>query len=186
MYPGAGCWFHHPECWPEQCPGKLAGLQRSRVCSCLQSCRRASMEKQMFTELLTPQQMGKNRPEEGACGNGGLGASHVQCVISLPSTVRLLPVFLFLLSHFTLSDSLTPHRMQLVRLLCPACVCSGKMNSDFSLQTWLYLWSHENIECDSTGEILSNMVLKKHPSTYSTAWHMTHGLWVDESRSKDC
>ena len=30
------------------------------------------------------------------------------------------------------------------------------------------------------------MVLKKHPSTHSTAWHVKDGLWVDESRSKDC
>ena len=30
------------------------------------------------------------------------------------------------------------------------------------------------------------MVLKKHPSTYSTAGHMKDSLWVDDSRSKDC
>ena len=39
---------------------------------------------------------------------------------------------------------------------------------------------------DSIGGILSNMALKKHPSTLSTAWHVKDSLWVDESRSEDC
>lgn len=50
----ADCWFHPPECWPEQCSRKWAGLQRNRVCSCLQSCRRGSMKKWIFTDLFTP------------------------------------------------------------------------------------------------------------------------------------
>ena len=98
MNPRAGCWFHPPECWPEQCSRKWAGLQRNRVCSCLQSCRRGSMKKWMFTDLFTPQQMGMNGPEAGECGNGKFWVSHIQCVISQPPILLLLPVFLCLLS----------------------------------------------------------------------------------------
>ena len=138
---------------------------REAVCSCLWPCRRASMERQMFTDLFAPKQMGKSRWERVKWGNRGFGVSYVQCVISPPSIVLLLTVPVCLLNHFILSDSLAPHGLQLARMLCPACVCSGQMNSDFSLQIWLSLWSRENTECDPTGGILSNMVLKKHPST---------------------
>ena len=107
-YSGPGCLFHLQECCPEWCPGERAGLQRSRVCSCLCPCSRVSMERWGLRVWFTSQQMGKNRWEGGEWGNGGFGVSHLQCVISPPSIVLLLPVCVCLLSHLVWSDSETP------------------------------------------------------------------------------
>ena len=108
-YSGPGCLFHLQECWPEWCPGERVGLQRSRVCSCLCPCRKASMERCVLRVWFTSPQMGKKRWEGGEWGNGGCGVSHLQCVISPPSIVLLLPVCLCLLSHLVWSDSLRLH-----------------------------------------------------------------------------
>ena len=110
-YSGPGCLFHLQECCPEWCPGERAGLQRSRVCSCLCPCSRVSMERWGLRVWFTSQQMGKNRWEGGEWGNGGFGVSHLQCVISPPSIVLLLPVCVCLLSHLVWSDSLRLHEM---------------------------------------------------------------------------
>ena len=104
-YSGPGCLFHLQECCPEWCPGERAGLQRSRVCSCLCPCSRVSMERWGLRVWFTSQQMGKNRWEGGEWGNGGFGVSHVQRVISPASIVLLLPVHACLLSHSVWSDS---------------------------------------------------------------------------------
>ena len=110
-YSGPGCLFHLQECWPEWCPGERAGLQRRRVCSCLCPCSRVSMERWGLRVWFTSQQMDKNRWEGGEWGNGGFGVSHLQCVISPPSIVLLLPVCVCLLSHLVWSDSLRLHEM---------------------------------------------------------------------------
>ena len=67
------------------------------------------MERRVLTDLCTPQQMGKDRPEGVECGDGGFGVSHVQCAICPPSIAQLLPVCVYLLSHSVCSDSLRFH-----------------------------------------------------------------------------
>ena len=189
MYPGAGCWFHPPECWPEWCPGKWAGLQKGRVCSCLWPCRRASMERQVFTDLFTPQQMGKNRWEGGEWGNRGFGASHIQCVISLPSTVLLLAMLVCLLSPFILSDSDTPWTA--ARQVPLSCLCLLRENeqwlqsSNLTLSVvswkhrmWFYRWNFVQYGPQEASQHLQHCMAREGWS--EGGWEQIKGLLGDQ------
>ena len=180
-YSEPGC-YHLQGCCPACCPGEWAGLQRSRVCSCLWPCRRTSMKRQMLRDQFISQQMGKNRWEGGEWENRGFGVSHVQHVISPASIVLLLPVCACLLSHSIWSDSEIPMDYSppssSVLFLYGGAKCQVPWFSN------LTLWSRENTECDSTGGILCNMV------TQGASQHLEQHMamddqWVGESRSKD-
>ena len=75
--------------------------ESAHVCGLAEGC--------LWKDLFTYQQMSKNKPGGRECGNGGFGVSCVQCVISSPSIVLLLPICVCLLSNSVWSDSLRSH-----------------------------------------------------------------------------
>ena len=147
------------------------------------------MERQMFTDLFTPQQMGKNRWEGGKWRNRGFGVSHVQHVISPHSIVLFLPMLVCLLNHFILSDSLTPHGLQLTRLLCPACLLRANeqwlQSSNLTLSVvswkhrmWIYRWNFVQYGPQEASQHLEHCMARERWSVGE--WEQIKGLLGDQ------